>query len=119
MAKGRYYPKGQKAQKKGFGPGGGDMMRQLQAAQQQMAKAQEELAEQTVEHAAGGGMVKVVADGQQRIRSITIDPEAVDPEDVGMLEDMVLAAVNGALEASQELAAQKMGGIAGLGLPGM
>jgi DNA-binding YbaB/EbfC family protein len=120
MSKGKYYPK-----PKGQGPKGspGDMMKQLQQVQRQMAEAQESLGEETVEFAAGGGIVKVVADGHQNIRNITIDPEAVDPEDVGMLEDLILVAVNGAIEASQEMANQKMegltGGLGGLGLPGL
>ena len=118
MSKGKYYPK-QKSPK----GNPGDMMKQLQQVQRQMAEAQEALGDETVEHSAGGGAVKVVADGHQRIRSISIDPEVLDPEDVGMLEDLVLVAVNGAIEASQELANQKMdgltGGLGGLGLPGM
>jgi DNA-binding YbaB/EbfC family protein len=118
MSKGRYYPKSPKGQA-GKGAGGAqDMLRQLQQVQKQMAEAQEELASATVEHAAGGGMVKVVADGQQNIKSITINPQVVDPDDVAMLEDMVLVAVNGALEAAQRLTDEKMGGLTGgLGLP--
>ncbi|MBN1290018.1 MAG: YbaB/EbfC family nucleoid-associated protein [Actinobacteria bacterium] len=116
MSKGKYYPKGQKGQK-----GGGrsqDMMKQLQQVQQQMSAMQDELAGETVEHSAGGGMVTVVADGQQNIRSVKIDPQVVDPEDVGMLEDLVLAAVVGALEKSNEMASGRMGGLTGgLGLP--
>lgn len=85
-----------------------------------MADAQESLAEETVEHTAGGGVVKVVVDGQQNIRSISIDPEAVDPKDVSMLEDLIIVAVNGALEQSQQLAAERMGGLTGgLGVPGL
>ena len=118
MSKGSYYPKpkGQKASP-------GDMMKQLQQVQRKMEEAQEALADETVEHTAGGGIVKVVADGHQNIKSITIDPEAVDPEDVGMLEDLILVAINGAIEASRELANARMdgltGGLGGLGLPGM
>lgn len=120
MSKGKYYPKpkGQKA-------GPGDMMKQLAQVQKQMEEAQEALAEETIEHTAGGGIVKVVADGQQNIRSITIDPDAVDPEDVGMLEDLILVAVNGAIDASREMANTRMegltgglGGLGGLGIPG-
>ncbi len=118
MSKGKYYPK-----PKGPKASPGDMMKQLQQMQQQMAEAQEALGEETVEHSAGGGAVKVVADGHQRIRSIAIDAAAIDPEDPGMLEDLVLAAVNGAIEASQELAGRRMegltGGLGGLGIPGM
>lgn len=116
MSKGSYHP-GSKSRK--GGPQGG-MMKQLQQVQKQMAEAQEALAEETVEHSAGGGMVTVVADGQQNIRSIKIDAQVVDPEDVEMLEDLVLAAVSGALEKSQELAQEKMGGLTGgLGIPGL
>jgi DNA-binding YbaB/EbfC family protein len=93
-----------------------------------MVKAQEELKQETVEASAGGGMVTVKVSGDLEVKSITIDPEAVDPEDIEMLQDMVLAAVNEALRSAQELAAQKMGqatgglggpgGLGGLGLPG-
>jgi DNA-binding YbaB/EbfC family protein len=118
MSKGKYYPKPKSPK-----ASPGDMMKQLQQVQRQMEEAQEELSEETVEHTAGGGIVKVVADGHQNIISITIQPEAVDPEDVGMLEDLVLVAVNGAIESSRELAASRMegltGGLGGLGLPGL
>lgn len=128
MSKGRYYPKAGKPRPAGGGGGGGGqqgMMKQLQQMQQQMEQAQEALANEQVEYSAGGGMVTVVADGQQDILSITIDPQVIDPEDVGMLEDLVLVAVKGALEASRELAAEKMGPLAGgldlggMGLPGL
>lgn len=118
MSKGRYYPKPQKGAKAGGSPH--DMMRQLQQVQQQMEQAQEELSGETVEYSAGGGMVKVVADGQQNIKSVTIDPQVVDPGDVAMLEDLVLVAVTGALEESNRLAAERMGGLTGgLGLPSL
>jgi nucleoid-associated protein EbfC len=98
------------------------LLKQAQKMQQDMAAAQEALKDETVEASAGGGMVKVVVTGDLDIKSITIDPEAVDPEDVELLQDMVLAAVNEGLRSAQELAASKMGGIAGglggLGLPG-
>jgi DNA-binding YbaB/EbfC family protein len=105
------------------------MLQQMQDMQAQMQQAQEELKNETVEATAGGGMVKVVATGELHIESITIDPDAVDPEDVEMLQDTVLAAVNEALRSAQELAADKMGaatgglggpggGLGGLGLPG-
>lgn len=116
MSKGKYYPKAQKGPKGAGGPQ--EMLKQLQQVQKQMTEVQDELAEATVEHSAGGGMVKVTVDGHQNIKSIIIDPQVVDPEDVAMLEDLVLAAVTGALEESQKLAAEKMGGVAGgLGLP--
>lgn len=120
MSRGRYYPKGQKQQggRKGNPQ---EMMRQLQQVQRQMAQAQEALAEVTVEHSAGGGAVKVVADGHQNVKSISIDPEVLDPDDVAMLEDLVLVAVNGALEESRRLASEQMGGLddlaRGFGLP--
>jgi hypothetical protein len=114
MSKGKYYPKAQKGQK----GGPQDMMRQLQQVQKQMAEAQEALAEESVEYSAGGGMVQVVADGHQNIKSVTIDPQVIDPEDVSMLEDLIMVAVNGALEQSNKLAAERMGSLAGgLGLP--
>ena len=100
------------------------LLKQAQKMQQDMLAAQESLKDATVEASAGGGMVTVVATGDQTIKAITIDPE-----DVEMLQDTVLAAVNEALRASQELAATKMGditgglggpgGLGGLGLPGM
>jgi nucleoid-associated protein EbfC len=98
------------------------LLKQAQKMQQDMMQAQEALKDETVEASAGGGMVKVTVSGDLDFKSITIDPEAVDPEDVELLQDMVLAAVNEGLRSAQELAASKMGGIAGglggLGLPG-
>ena len=97
-----------------------NMMRQVQQLQQRMAKLQEELEQTTVEATAGGGMVKAVVTGKQTVASITIDPEAVDPDDLEVLEEMVMAAVNEALQKSQELAQQKMGAITGgLNIPGL
>jgi len=96
------------------------MMKQFQQVQKKMAEVQESLAQETVEYTAGGGMVKVVVDGQQGIKSVSIDPQVVDPQDVGMLEDLVLVAVTGALEKSQALAEERMGGLTGgLGIPGL
>lgn len=116
MSKGKYYPKGPKGGK----ANPSEMLKQLAQVQEQMQVAQEALADETVEYAAGGGAVLVVADGHQKVRSITIDPQAVDPEDVSMLEDLVLVAVNGALEKAGQLAEERMSGLAGgLGLPGM
>jgi DNA-binding YbaB/EbfC family protein len=109
-------------------PNMNQMMKQVQKMQADMMAAQESLKDETVEAAAGGGMVSVTVSGDQVVKSITIDPQAVDPEDVEMLADMVLAAVNEGLRKSQELAAQKLGavtgglggpgGLGGLGLPG-
>jgi len=89
------------------------MMRQMQS---QMAKIQEALAKETVEGSAGGGVVAVVMTGEQKVQSVKISPEAIDPDDVGMLEDLVLTAVNDALVKSQELVAKRLGS---LKIPGM
>lgn len=98
----------------------GNMMKQVAKMQRQMEEAQKELAEKTVEGTAGGGMVKVIANGAQDIISIKIEKEVVDPEDVEMLEDLVLSAVNQAREKAAELQAEMMGSITGgLNLPGM
>ncbi|HEX6389698.1 MAG TPA: YbaB/EbfC family nucleoid-associated protein [Solirubrobacteraceae bacterium] len=100
------------------------MMRQVQKMQQDMAAAQEQLKNETVDASAGGGMVTVTVSGDLVVKAITIDPDAIDPEDPEMLSDMVLAAVNEGLRSAQELAAKKMGGVTGgmdlggLGLPG-
>lgn len=96
------------------------MMKQVQQMQAKMAKLQEELADKTVEATAGGGVVKVVANGQQEIVDIKIDPTAVDPEDVEMLEDLILAAVNEALRKVQEMSTNEMSKLTGgLNIPGM
>ncbi len=100
--------------------GMGNMMKQAQQLQSKMLKMQEELAERTVETSAGGGMVKVVANGRQQVVSIAIDREVVDPEDVDMLQDLVLAAVNDALAKSQEMVSTEMGKLTGgLNIPGL
>ena len=91
------------------------MMQQVQQLQAQMEKAQEELAKETVEASAGGGMVTVKATGALQITEIKISPEAIDPDDPEMLADMVLAAVNEALRSAQSLQQSKLGGVAGLG----
>jgi nucleoid-associated protein EbfC len=106
------------------GPGGFDvnaLMKQAQKMQDEMLQAQESLKDEVVEASAGGGMVKVKMGGDLTLREIVIDPEAVDPEDVEMLAEMVQAAVNEGLRAAQALAESKMGGITGGlgGLPGM
>jgi len=96
------------------------MMKQVQKMQQDMAKMQEELAEKTVETTAGGGVIKVVVSGKQEIKAIEIKPEAVDPDDVEMLQDLIMAAVNEGLRQSQEMAANEMNKITGgLKIPGM
>ena len=100
------------------------MMKQVQKMQADMAKAQEALKDEEVTATAGGGMVTVKVSGDQVVKSIEIKPEAIDPDDPELLQDMILAAVNEGMRASQELAAQKMGGLTGgmdlggLGLPG-
>ena len=104
------------------------MMQQVQKMQQDMEVAQEQLKNEVVEASAGGGMVTVKITGDLEVRAVKIDPSAVDPEDVEILADMVLAAVNEALRMAQELAARKLGGatggldlgdLGGLGLPGL
>ena len=100
--------------------GGGGMAEQLRRLQEDMANTQAALGDETVEATAGGGAIKVVMTGHQRIQSLTIDPEVVNPEDVEMLQDLVVVAVNEAIEKSQNLAAERMSGLtAGLGIPGL
>jgi hypothetical protein len=94
------------------------LLKQAQKMQQEMLAAQESLKDEMVEASAGGGMVTVKISGDLEIKSITIDPQAVDPEDIELLQDMILAAVNEALRSAQELASAKLGGIAG-GLGGL
>jgi DNA-binding YbaB/EbfC family protein len=111
-------------------PNMNQMLRQVQQMQAEMMKAQEELKNEVVEASAGGGMVTVKVTGELEVTEVRIDPEAVDPEDVDMLQDLVLAATNEALRSAQELAANKMGAatgglggpggpLGGLGLPGL
>lgn len=96
------------------------VMKQMQKMQSQLAKAQEELGERTVEATVGGGAVKVVVNGRQEIVSLTISPEAVDPTDVEMLQDLIIAAVNEALRRSQEMVASEMAKVTGqFKLPGL
>ena len=99
------------------------MMQQIQEMQTQMQQAQEELKNETVQATAGGGMVTVTATGNGEIKEITIDPKAIDPDDPEMLADMVVAAVNEALRSSQSLIEAKLGpalgGLQGMGLPGL
>lgn len=98
----------------------GNMMKQMQKLQKQMAQAQEELKSKTVEATAGGGMVKVIASGEKKIIEVIIDKEVVDPEDVEMLQDLVLAATNEALKMADDMINQDMGKFTkGLNLPGM
>ena len=105
----------------GFGGGSQkQMMQQLQKLQEEMLKAQEELGQETVEVSVGGGVVKVVMTGHQKLQAIEISPDVLDPDDVEMLQDLIIAAVNEAVEQSQELAAERMNRFTGnLGLPGL
>ena len=110
--------------KRGGFPGGGGnmgaMMKQAQKMQAELAKAQDEIKDMTFEATAGGGMVKVVATGDMAVQSIVIDPEAVDPEDVEMLQDMVAAAVNEALRGVSEISSQRLNAATGgLNIPGL
>ena len=114
--------KGNRGGMGGFGggmPGGmGGLMAQVTKMQEEMEKTQAELAEEELEVSAGGGMVTIVITGAKEVRSIKIKPEAVDPDDVEMLEDLVLAAVTEALQKADALAEERMGGVTGgLGLP--
>jgi DNA-binding YbaB/EbfC family protein len=96
-----------------------NLLAQAQKMQEEMMAAQERLKDETVEASAGGGMVKVTMSGDLELKSLAIDPDAVDPEDVEMLQDMVLAAVNEAIRSAQELAESRLGGaMGGLGGPG-
>jgi DNA-binding YbaB/EbfC family protein len=96
--------------------GGGGMMQQLQQLQQQLAEAQEKLSEETVTASAGGGAVKVTVTGDQKCTAVEIAPELLEDADAEMLQDLVLAAINMALDQSRELAAERMGPLAS-GLP--
>ena len=97
-----------------------DLLRQAQVMQKKIAKAQEDLATKTVEATSGGGMVTVVVTGNQELQSIKIDPAAVDPNDVSMLEDLVLAGVNEAIKKSKEMVEVEMGGLTGgMKIPGL
>ena len=113
------------ARRGGF-PGGGGMgnmnamMKQAQKMQAELARAQEEIKEMTFEASAGGGMVKAAAKGDNTLESLTIDPAAVDPDDVEMLEDMVTAAVNEALRGVSEMGNQRIGAATGgMNIPGL
>ncbi len=116
MAKNRGgYPGGGRAG--GFGGGGGNMqqlMQQAQKMQQEMAKAQEEISALEIEYTAGGGMVTAKINGEHRLVSLTIDPEAVDPEDVDILQDMIVAAINGAEDKLSEESESKMSRFSGM-----
>jgi len=99
-------------------PGGS--VKQLQQMQQRLMKIQEELANETIEATAGGGAVTIVMNGHQQVKSVKIEPEVVDPNDVTMLEDLMVAAINEAVEKSQQLASKRMSALTGgLRIPGL
>ena len=104
-----------------LGRGGmGNIMKQAQMMQKRMAQMQQELEERRIEASAGGGMVTAVVSGKQQLISLTIDPKAVDPDDVEMLQDLVVAAVSEALKQSQQLAQEEMSKITGgMNIPGL
>ena len=96
------------------------LARQMEQMQAKLAKIQEELGSETVESSVGGGMVTVVMTGHQQVESVTIDPEALDPDDVETLQDLMVAAFNEALRKSQELAGQRLGALTGgMKIPGL
>ena len=100
--------------------GMGNLAKMAQQMQADMARVEQELSDLEVEGSAGGGVVKAVVTGKQELVSVTIDPDAVDPSDVDMLQDLIVAAVNDALRASRELAEEKMAAVTGgLRIPGM
>jgi len=100
--------------------GMGNIMKQAQQMQEKMAQMQEELAEKTVEASSGGGMVTAVVNGKQSLVSLNIEKDVVDPEDVEMLQDLVLAAINEALKKSQEMMQEEMSKVTGgLNMPGL
>ncbi|MFO8035429.1 MAG: YbaB/EbfC family nucleoid-associated protein [Anaerolineales bacterium] len=101
----------------GFSGGGQGMMQQLQQLQEQMKKAQEELAAAEVTGSAGGGAVKVVFSGDQKCKAVEIDPDLLEGVDQEMLQDLILAAIKNGLEKANDLAAEKLGPLAGGGLP--
>jgi nucleoid-associated protein EbfC len=96
------------------------MLREMQAMQKKLMQAQEELGNETVEVTVGGGALTMVMTGHQKVQSVTLSPDAVDPEDIETLQDLIVSAVNEAVDKSQELASKKMGGMTGgLKIPGM
>lgn len=97
-----------------------DLMRQVQKMQEQMESIQEEANQEVIEVSSGGGMVKLAINGALEVQSIEIDPEVVDPEDVDMLQDLILAAVNEGIQKAQEMVAGRMSSLTGgLGIPGL
>ncbi len=109
MSKRSFRPKPKKTKM----PSAGGLMNQMQQMQEQMANAQAALEEETITVTAGGGAISIVITGHQRIQSITVDPDLLTPDDAEMLQDMLVAGVNAAIEQSQALAAERMEGITG------
>ncbi len=100
--------------------GMGNILKQAKVMQEKMADIQKELANKTIEFASGGGMVNVTINGRQEIVSVRIDPSVINPNDVEMLQDLIAAAVNGAIKRSQEMMSEEMGKVtAGLNIPGL
>ena len=103
-----------------LGGGGGGMMQQIRQLQEEMARTQENLGDETVEVSVGGGVLQMVMTGNQRLLSVKIEPDILSADDVDMLQDLVVAAVNEAIERSQQLASDRMGSLTGgLNLPGL
>ena len=103
-----------------LGGGGGGMMQQIRQLQEEMARTQENLGDETVEVSVGGGVLQMVMTGSQRLLSVRIEPDILNADDVDMLQDLVVAAVNEAIERSQQLASDRMGALTGgLNLPGL
>ena len=101
-------------------PSGASLRKQVEEMQAKLVEAQQSLESQSIAGTAGGGAVTIVMTGHQKVESITIDPEVVDPEDVEMLQDLILVAVNDAVDKSHELASKSMGGVTGgLNIPGL
>jgi nucleoid-associated protein EbfC len=111
MAKKLIRPKAKKGPAGGMNPG--NLMGQFQKMQQEMAATQEKLADELVTVTAGGGAISITISGHQRVQAITLNPEIVDPEEIELLQDMLVAGINAAIEQSQTMAAQKMEGLTG------
>ena len=113
-------PRGPMSPTLGGGGGGGGMMQQIRQLQEEMARTQENLGDETVEVSVGGGVLQMVMTGNQRLLSVKIEPDILNADDVEMLQDLVVAAVNEAIERSQQLASDRMGSLTGgLNLPGL
>ncbi len=120
MAKRKKKRSGGLGQSLGGALGGGGMAKKLQDLQQQMVDTQAALADETIDISVGGGVVTVEMTGHQKLTKITIDPDVVDPEDVEMLQDLIVAAVNEAVDKSQAMAAEQLEGLTGgLNIPGL